>query len=40
MRPDRSKSMKAKILYWGTVAAVAIVAVKVWDKYIAPRLGM
>lgn len=32
--------MKAKILYWGTVAAVAIVAVKFWDKYIAPRLGM
>jgi hypothetical protein len=32
--------VKAKLLYWGTVAAVAIVAVKMWDKFIAPRLGL
>jgi hypothetical protein len=32
--------VKAKLLYWGMVAAVAIVAVKVWDKFIAPRLGI
>ena len=33
-------TVKAKLLYWGTVAAVAIVAVKMWDRFVAPRLGM
>lgn len=32
--------MKGKVIYWLTIGVAAIVAVKVWDKFIAPRLGL